>query len=113
MRRGALNQSLAEERDKLASGFTFLYVRPNLRKTAGAISLQHMAQAQGTPDGADLRPLRNQARLAQLYRELGRVKDAQGVETQLRKLLAVADPDDPILQELGAPAKGAPMAAAR
>jgi tetratricopeptide (TPR) repeat protein len=42
----------------------------------------------------------NQARLAWLYRKLERTRDAQRIEDQLRKLLAVADPDHPILRQL-------------
>ena len=44
--------------------------------------------------------LRNQARLAGLYRKMGRAGDSRKIEDQLRTLLAVADSEDPILQQL-------------
>jgi tetratricopeptide (TPR) repeat protein len=44
--------------------------------------------------------LRNQARLSTYYHRLGRDSDARTVDEQLRKLLAVADPDHPILRQL-------------
>lgn len=44
--------------------------------------------------------LRNQARLAGLYRKIGRTGDARKIEDELRKRLAVADPEHPILQQL-------------
>jgi tetratricopeptide (TPR) repeat protein len=44
--------------------------------------------------------LRNRLQLAKLYRRVGRAADAQTVEAELSKLLAVADPDHPILIEL-------------
>jgi tetratricopeptide (TPR) repeat protein len=46
--------------------------------------------------------LRNEARLSGLYRRMGRNSDARKIEDGLRKLLAVADPDHPILKELNA-----------
>jgi DNA-binding winged helix-turn-helix (wHTH) protein/tetratricopeptide (TPR) repeat protein len=45
--------------------------------------------------------MRNQVQLAQLYRKVGRVEDARKVEAELLKLLALADPDHPILLQLG------------
>jgi len=44
--------------------------------------------------------LRNQARLSGYYHRLGRNQEARAIDGQLRKLLAVADPDHPILQQL-------------
>lgn len=44
--------------------------------------------------------LRTRAHLAQLYRKIGRTGDARKIEDQLRRLLAVADPEHPILQQL-------------
>lgn len=44
--------------------------------------------------------MRDQIELARLYRRLGRVQDAEKIENELRKLLAYADPDFPILLEL-------------
>jgi|SoiMethySBSTD1v2_1073268.scaffolds.fasta_scaffold284697_4 tetratricopeptide (TPR) repeat protein len=42
------------------------------------------------------------ARLARLYRKTGNVGKAEGVEAHLLKLLALADPDFPLLKELRA-----------
>jgi hypothetical protein len=44
--------------------------------------------------------LRIQAHLAQLYRQMGRADDARKVEDQLRRILAYADSDHPVLQQL-------------
>jgi len=44
--------------------------------------------------------LRNQARLSAYYRRLGREPEARRIDDQLRKLLAVADPNHPILRQL-------------
>ena len=44
--------------------------------------------------------MRDQMDLARLYRRMGRVKDAQKIESELRSLLAYADPDFPMLVEL-------------
>lgn len=44
--------------------------------------------------------MRIQAHLAQLYRKAGREKEAQGIETRLRKLLTYADADHPLLIQL-------------
>ena len=44
--------------------------------------------------------LRLQAQLAQLYREMGRDEDARKIEDKLRRLLALADSDHPILRQL-------------
>ncbi len=44
--------------------------------------------------------LRTRLELAKLYRSVGRVDEARVVEADLRKLLALADPDHPILLEL-------------
>jgi tetratricopeptide (TPR) repeat protein len=44
--------------------------------------------------------LRIQAHLAQLYRHTGRTEEARKIEGQLRKILAYADPDHPILLQL-------------
>ncbi len=44
--------------------------------------------------------LRLQAQLVQLYREMGRDEDARKIEDELRRRLALADPDHPILRQL-------------
>ena len=44
--------------------------------------------------------MQDQMDLAQLYRRLGRDKDAEKIEDELRKLLTYADPDYPMLVEL-------------
>jgi hypothetical protein len=44
--------------------------------------------------------LKLQAQLSQLYREMGRDKDARKIEDKLRKRLALADTDHPILRQL-------------
>jgi hypothetical protein len=44
--------------------------------------------------------LRTELQLADLYREMGRVPEAEKVENELRKMLIYADADHPILREL-------------
>ncbi len=44
--------------------------------------------------------MKDEMALAQLYRRMGRVQDAEKIESELRKLLAFADPDFPMLVEL-------------
>jgi tetratricopeptide (TPR) repeat protein len=44
--------------------------------------------------------LKIQNQLAQLYREMGRDEDARKIEEKLRRSLALADPDHPILRQL-------------
>ena len=44
--------------------------------------------------------LRIKAQLAQLYREMGRDADARKIEDELRRLLALADSDHPLLRQL-------------
>ncbi len=44
--------------------------------------------------------LREELQLADLYRKMGRVAEAEKVEDELRKMLIYADPDHPILREL-------------
>jgi len=44
--------------------------------------------------------MRGRAQLARLYRRNGQRPEAEAVETHLRKLLALVDPDDPLLEEL-------------
>ena len=44
--------------------------------------------------------LRLQAQLADLYHQTGRAEDAQEIENELRTLLALADPDHPIIRQL-------------
>ncbi len=44
--------------------------------------------------------LRNKAQLADLYRDEGRYEDARKIEDELRRLLALADSDHPILRQL-------------
>jgi hypothetical protein len=41
-----------------------------------------------------------QADLARLYRQTGRGREAEPIEAELRRLLAVADPDHPVLRQL-------------
>jgi tetratricopeptide (TPR) repeat protein len=52
--------------------------------------------ALGTFDGWML----HRAHLARLYRKKGQIREAEAVEAHLLKLLAVADPDFPLLREL-------------
>jgi hypothetical protein len=47
--------------------------------------------------------LRLSAHLAKLYRQTGRVAEAEAIEARVRRLLAMADRDFPLLQELGGP----------
>ena len=56
--------------------------------------------------------MRDELDLARLYRRLNRVKDAQTIEGELRKLLAYADPDYPMLLELNRLQSSASLAAA-
>ena len=56
--------------------------------------------------------MRDELDLARLYRRLNRVKDAQTIEGELRKLLAYADPDYPMLLELNRLQSSASVAAA-
>ena len=44
--------------------------------------------------------LKLQAQLSKLYREMGRDEDARKIEDELRRSLALADPDHPILRQL-------------
>jgi hypothetical protein len=44
--------------------------------------------------------MRDEMDLAQLDRRMSRVQDAEKIENELRKLLAYADPDFPLLVEL-------------
>jgi tetratricopeptide (TPR) repeat protein len=44
--------------------------------------------------------MRTELQLAELYRGMGRINDAEDVETELRKMLIYADADHPILREL-------------
>ena len=44
--------------------------------------------------------LKLQAQLSQLYLEMGRYEDARKIEGDLRKRLALADHDHPILRQL-------------
>ena len=44
--------------------------------------------------------LRLQAQLAQVYREMGQDEDARKIENDLRRRLALADADHPILRQL-------------
>ncbi len=53
--------------------------------------------------GSALSYLRIRFRLAQVYRKLGLEKEARAVEAELRKLLAYADPDFPLLAQLREP----------
>jgi tetratricopeptide (TPR) repeat protein len=43
---------------------------------------------------------RNRFQLARLYREIGRVRDAEGIEDELLSVLAMADSDHPIVLEI-------------
>ena len=47
--------------------------------------------------------MRTQLRLAELYRKVGRDQEAITIENKLRKLLAYADSDHPILRKLQSP----------
>ena len=73
--------------------------------TAGTLRI--LETASGTRDRVHKDPthvgylwMRVQMRLAALYRDLGRVDDAERIETDLRRLLQLADPDFAILREL-------------
>jgi len=44
--------------------------------------------------------MRTELQLADVYREMGRVSEAEKVEDELSKMLNYADPDHPILREL-------------
>lgn len=57
--------------------------------------------------------MRNQKRLADLYRELGRAADAERVEAERRRYLACADEDHPILVALRETAAKRPISAAQ
>jgi hypothetical protein len=45
--------------------------------------------------------LRLSVHLAKLYRQIGRVGDAETIETRIRRLLGLADRDFPLVQQLG------------
>jgi tetratricopeptide (TPR) repeat protein len=60
-----------------------------------------MYELTGLPGG--LAWIRAQVALARLYRTVGRPNDAARVEATIRPLLSEADPDLPLLQELGSP----------
>lgn len=51
--------------------------------------------------------LRVLGRLSRTYREAGRLKDADAVDDRLRRLLAHADSDHPLLREMGRPRRQA------
>jgi hypothetical protein len=44
--------------------------------------------------------MKNEMRRARLHRKIGRQEEAQRIEDKLERLLAVADPDFPLLNEL-------------
>ncbi len=52
--------------------------------------------------------MRTQAKLAELYRRVGRDEKAPAIEAELLKLLKYADPDYPLLQDLRARQSPAP-----
>jgi serine/threonine protein kinase/tetratricopeptide (TPR) repeat protein len=75
--------------------------------TAGALRI--LEAASGTRDRVHKDPthvgylwMRVQVRLAELYRDLGRLDDAERIESDLLRLLEHADPDFAILRELDA-----------
>jgi len=80
--------------------------RGNLAAAAKALEKAYILKSQwlidGMTSGMPFNPtyIRICWRLAQLYRKLGRVDEAQKIETELSKLLAVADSDHPMLLEL-------------
>lgn len=57
--------------------------------------------------------LRTELELADLYRKMGRASDAEKVEDELRKMLAYADADHPVLLALQRRAHGAAAVASR
>ena len=62
--------------------------------------LDEAAQVVPQPLGAGPFWLTLELRRAQVYRQLGRVEEAEQIEARLRTLLAHADPDHVILREL-------------
>jgi len=44
--------------------------------------------------------MRTELQLADLYREIGRLPEAEQIESELSRMLVYADPDHPILREL-------------
>ncbi len=62
--------------------------------------LDEAAQAVPLWTGTEFFRLPLELRRAQVYRQLGRVEEAEQIEAGLRQILAHADPDHVILREL-------------
>jgi tetratricopeptide (TPR) repeat protein len=71
----------------------------DLTKAAEALEKASELRLRLVPPSGDVW-LRNRWRQAQLYRKMGRVAEARQIEAELRKLLAVADEDYPVLVQL-------------
>ncbi len=84
-----------------------------LRRAAGVLEETNQAEARPYPTTGPTVFLwiRNRARLARLYRDTGRFHDARAIEARLRRLLALADTDHPVLRAL--PPGDAPTASPR
>ena len=76
-------------------------------KPLKAIEVLEVASREKSPaifwEAAPFFWMKTQLRLAQLYRKVGRGEEARGIEAEMRKLLALADPDFPILRKLQHP----------
>ena len=111
---GRYDEAIAHLRERLGVevGFGSPGIYRVRRKLAEALSaagradeavaiLEDMSRAMaiaGPPNGYEW--LRARERLASLYRQTGRVSDAEAVEAELLQLLAVADDDHPIKRRL-------------
>lgn len=73
-----------------------------LGRVPDAITMLEASTARRMPaiDLAGCRWMNARAQLANLYHKVGRESEARGLEDHLLKLLAVADPDHPLLLEL-------------
>lgn len=71
----------------------------NLEKAIEVLEDASQQKNRSYPGGAAAW-IRVRVRLAQLYRKVGREREAQEIEAELLKLLAYADPDHPILLQL-------------
>jgi tetratricopeptide (TPR) repeat protein len=72
------------------------------RKVASAIAVLEATAPRQVGDWAGADWLQNREYLARLYRQVGRISEAQAIEVELVTLLAVADEDHPIKRRLSA-----------
>ena len=72
----------------------------NFQKAIGVLEEVHPFKTRYLFPGGAPGWMKTQLRLAQLYRKVGREQEAREIEAELRKLLAYADPDYPILRQL-------------